>query len=187
MPTVLFNIPCTYSFRSPTTNQWTAHGATKPATQSFSSHLTCTQSQAFYCPLQLLLIKCWVTLALHNSWWCWLHWCTQSGNVDCSLCCISPLFISSPSSLCSSQPKISPVGKLFVICHLPHINYCPSHGLSCTLAAIPSSQQRYTSPTCVHHWTLSSILHGPSSHDNESNTFPQKHHKPLIQWGSITS
>lgn len=105
MPIVLLKIPSTYSFRSPTTNQWTTHGATQPATQCFSSHLTCIQSQHFYCPSHLLLIKCLVTLALRNSWWCWLHWCTQSDNGDCSLCFVSPLFISSPSSLCSSQTQ----------------------------------------------------------------------------------
>jgi hypothetical protein len=53
MPTVFFKIPSTHSFRSPTTNQWTTHDATKPGTQCLSSHLTSNQSQPFYCPLHL--------------------------------------------------------------------------------------------------------------------------------------
>ena len=67
MPTVLFKIQSTYTFRSPTTHQWTTQGATKPATQCFSYHLTCIQSRPFYCHSHPMLIECLVTLALHNS------------------------------------------------------------------------------------------------------------------------
>jgi hypothetical protein len=114
----------------PVDNSW-CHKASNPMFP-ISPHLY--PVPALLLPLTsviMLPIKCCVTLALRNSWWCWLHWCTQSGNGDCSPCFVSPLFISSPSPLFCSQPKRSPVGIWFVISHLQHINYSPSHDVSC--------------------------------------------------------
>jgi hypothetical protein len=100
MPTDLFRIPSAYSFRCPL-----PHKAQQPNISHLNSPASSPSS--FNVPYHIkrvivtrLLIRCWVTLALHNSWWCWLHWCMQSGSGDCSLCFVSlPFhFISFPTT-----------------------------------------------------------------------------------------